>query len=423
MMSRVEKKIALFFIIFCCITAPIAFYLFSHVPTLTPVQAKDLLGMDPENTIILDVQDAEAFEKRHIDMSANIFYKDILESELTRDHVSLLKDRNVIVLCDSGLVSVSVTRKLRKQKIFAFHVKGGIGAWIAKSDAALSDKVFFTTGNGEKWIAFREAPTHEQWLAVLTGYGIKPLYTILSFILFVVLWKKEKTELKALKYSMIFFFVGENFCAANYLFFNHESYLFEYLHSLGMVLSFGFFTYALFEGFDTYVFHYSEEQKKCALLGLCGKCIKYEAVPCALRRIFIFFSFAAGIVALMPLFAEMEMVSYNTVIWGTPYNYSHPAVYQLFEIRYLPVVAGISFVLTALILLLKKTDPLPMAKVFFSAACGAAGFSFFRFILFHGYQDNLVWMEFWEEITEFVFICGLGFILWQFQRPLLGWKG
>ncbi len=26
----------------------------------------------------------------------------------------------------------------------------------------------------------------------------------------------------------------------------------------------------------------------------------------------------------MPLFAELKMVSYNTKIWGTFYNYSHP---------------------------------------------------------------------------------------------------
>ena len=63
-----------------------------------------------------------------------------------------------------------------------------------------------------------------------------------------------------------------------------------------------------------------------------------------------------------------------------------------------------------------------MAKIVLAAAFGAAGFSFFRFILFHGYQENLVWMEFWEEITEFIFVAGTAFILWQFRRFLLGWK-
>jgi len=421
-MSRIEKYLFLLLVAVFSTAAPIAYFIFSSVPTLTPVQAKDLPEMDPDDTIFLDVQDKENFEKRHVHPAVNIFYKDILRHTITDNQMAMMKNKNVIVICDSGLASAAVTRELRKNNIFAFNVKGGIDAWIAKSDKALSDTVFFKTGSGEKWISFRKAPVHEQWLAVLTGYGIKPLYTIMSFLLFVVLWKREEIELKALKYSMIFFFVGENFCAANYLIFNHESYLFEYLHSLGMVISFGCFAYALFEGVDRHVFHYSDVQKKCALLSLCGRCVQYEDVPCALKRVFVFLSVAACVIALMPLSADLKMVSYNTVIWKTPYNYSHPVVYQLFELRYLPVVASVTFAITALVLLFKKTDPFPISKGLFSIAFGAAGFSFFRFILFHGYQDHLVWMEFWEEITEFVFIAGVMFMVWQFRRSLLGWK-
>ena len=421
-MSRIEKQVVVFLVIFCSIGAPIGFYIFSHVPTVSPMQAKELLEKDPENAIILDVQDTDAYNQLHVQPSINIFYEDILENGLQDNQMNIMQSKKVVVVCDSGLASAAVTRDLRKNNIEAFNVEGGIGAWIAQSDSALSDTISFKTHKGDKWVPFREVPVHEQWLAVLTGYGVKPIYTILSFVIVVLLWIKKELELIALKYSMIFFFVGENFCAANYLIFNHESYLFEYLHSLGMVLSFGCFAYALFEGIDTYVFHYSDKNKKCVLLGLCVQCIKYEEAPCALKRSFIFMSFATCVVALMPLFAELKMVSYNTIIWETPYNYSHPVVYQLFEIRYLPFVASIGFALTALLLLFKKPDPMPMAKVLFSIAVGAAGFSFFRFVLFHGYQDDLVWMEFWEEITEFVFIAGVLFVLWQFRQTLLGRK-
>jgi rhodanese-related sulfurtransferase len=418
-MSRVEKQIVVFLVILCCIGAPIGFYIFSNVPTLTPIHAKELFEKDPKNTIVLDVQDDDAYNQMHVQPSINIFYEVVLQNGLSDNQMSIMQSKKVIVLCDSGLASAAVTRILRKNNIEAFNVKGGISAWIAQSDNALSNKISFKTDKQDRGVPFREAPAHEQWLAVLTGYGIKPLYTILSFVIVVLLWRKKELELRALKYSMIFFFVGENFCAANYLIFNHESYLFEYLHSLGMVLSFGCFAYALFEGLDTYVFHYSDKNKKCALLGLCVQCIKYEEAPCALQRSFIFISFAACIVALMPLFAELKMVSYNTIIWDTHYNYSHPVVYQLFEIRYLPIISSVAFAAVGLWLLLKNTDPLPMAKVLFSIGVGAAGFSFFRFVLFHGYQDSLVWMEFWEEITEFAFIAGVLFVLWQFRRSLL----
>ncbi|MDH3828054.1 MAG: hypothetical protein OET21_11590, partial [Desulfobacterales bacterium] len=102
-------------------------------------------------------------------------------------------------------------------------------------------------------VAFRASSYFEQSAAVATAFLIKPIYTILAFFIFMVLWKRVEPELKALKWSMIFFFVGENFCAANFLFTeNHDVYLLEYFHSLGMVLSFGFASFALIEGIDRY---------------------------------------------------------------------------------------------------------------------------------------------------------------------------
>lgn len=88
---------------------------------------------------------------------------------------------------------------------------------------------------------------------------------------------------------MIFFFIGENFCAANFLFTeNHDVYLLEYFHSLGMVLSFGFATFALIEGIDRYATHFTEPDKKCSLTSFCRRCIRYESVTCGLQSFLIF---------------------------------------------------------------------------------------------------------------------------------------
>ena len=124
----------------------------------------------------------------------------------------------------------------------------------------------------------------------------------------------------------------------------------------------------------------------------------------------------------MPLSAELHFVSYNTKIWDTLYNYSHPLVYQLVEVRYFPVLASVFFLVAVLIIKMKSRDPLHPAKLFFAGAIGTAGFSLFRFIVFQGYRDNLVWMDFWEEITEFLFIAGVVVILWYFRRSLFGSK-
>jgi len=419
-MGRIEKPFLIFLMIVVSVIPPVTYYVFNNVPTVSSKEAKNLLLKDPGSILLIDVQDRQEFDQVHVHESVNIPYDRLLQIGANDDHMAMMRGKTVLVLSGSGVASARVTRELRKNHITAFNIKGGLGTWIADKEKTVTGITSLKTSSGkEPFYTFRIALPHEQWLAVLTGYGIKPLYTLLSFILVIILWKKNEIELKAFKYAMVFFFLGENFCAVNYLFFHHESYLSEYLHSLGMVLCFGFSAYALFEGIDKYVFHYFDPQKKCAFLGLCIQCIKYEKVSCALKRAYIFMSFSASVIALMPLFAELKMISYNTEIWDTFYNYSHPVIYQVFEVRYGPIIASAAFASAALILLIKKTDPFPLAKILFACACGAMGFSFFRFILFQGFQDNLVWMEFWEEITEFIFIAGVSFLLWLFRHSLL----
>jgi len=240
-----------------------------------------------------------------------------------------------------------------------------------------------------------------------------------SFLIAILLWKRSELLLKSLKWAMIFFFIGESFCAANYLFTeNHDAHLLEYLHGLGMVLSFGFIAYALLEWIDQYALHYSEPGRKCSLSGFCRHCAKYQDVSCGLQSLLVYLGFAGTLIALMPITAQLYTISYNTQIWGTPYNYNHPIIYQLAEVRYYPALASVMFLTAALILKFKPHKPLHPSKIFFAGAIGAFGFSLFRFLVFQGYRDNLVWMDFWEETTEFLYIAGVVVILWYFRRAL-----
>ncbi len=270
--------------------------------------------------------------------------------------------------------------------------------------------------NTETFIA---SSAFEQLAAVATAFVIKPVYTLIALAIAIILWNKKELELKALKWSMLFFFMGENFCAANYLFTqNHDSYLLEYLHSLGMVLSFGFAAFALMEGIDRRALYYSHAKKSCGFLGFCRQCHKFEDVSCGLQSIFIFFGFTGAVIALLPLVAQLHIISYNTIIWGTPYTYKHPVVYQLAEIRYYPVLASALFLAASLTLWRKDENPLHPSKLLFAAAIGVMGFSLFRFIVFQGFRTRLVWMDFWEEITEFLYIAAIAAILWYFRRSL-----
>ena len=268
-------------------------------------------------------------------------------------------------------------------------------------------------------VGFQASSAIEQHAAVVTAFVVKPIYMLISFLIAILLWKRSELVLKSLKWAMIFFFIGESFCAANYLFTeNHDAYLLEYLHGLGMVLGFGFVAYALFEWIDQYALHYSVPGKKCSLSGFCRQCAKYEDVSCGLQSLFVFLGFAGALIALMPLTAQLYTISYNTEIWGTPYNYNHPIIYQLAEVRYYPALASVMFLTAALLSKFKHRKPLHPAKIFFAGALGACGFSLFRFLLFQGYRDNLVWMDFWEETAEFLYIAGVVVILWYFRRAL-----
>ena len=268
-------------------------------------------------------------------------------------------------------------------------------------------------------VGFQSSSAVEQHAAVLTAFVVKPIYMLVSLLIAVLLWKKSELVLKSLKWAMIFFFIGESFCAANYLFTeNHDANLLEYLHSLGMVLSFGFVAYTFLEWIDRDALHFSELGKKCSLSGFCRQCAKYEDVSCGLQSLFVYLGFAGALIALMPLTAQLYTISYNTEIWGTPYNYNHPIIYQLAELRYYPVLASVMFLSAALLLKFKHHNPLHPSKIFFAGAIGAFGFSLFRFLVFHGYRDNLVWMDFWEETTEFLYIASVVVILWYFRRAI-----
>ena len=270
--------------------------------------------------------------------------------------------------------------------------------------------------NAETFIA---SSAFEQLAAVATAFVIKPVYTLIALATAIILRNKKELELRALKWSMLFFFMGENFCAANYLFtHNHDSYLLEYLHSLGMVLSFGFAAFAFMEGIDRRALHYSDAKNSCGLSGFCRQCHKFEDVSCGLKSAFIFFGFAGAVIALLPLAGQLHIISYNTIIWGTPYTYKHPAVYQLAEIRYYPLLASALFLAASLTLWRKDETPLHPSKLLFAAAIGVMGFSLFRFIVFQGFRTRLVWMDFWEEITEFIYIAAIVAILWYFRRSL-----
>jgi rhodanese-related sulfurtransferase len=402
---------------------PLILYWFSYgyVPKITPTKAKQLLRAENSQAILVDIKPSNEFYEVHIEGAQNWSLPEILAVKSLNQVPERFKDKTLLLISDDGMDGNSATKYLISIGLeTVMNVRGGTQEWIGSvntPEGDIYDK--FQSSSGKTWnFPIRRSPLHEKLLAVISGFAIKPAYTALSFILILILWRSRSRDLVALRWSMICFFVGENFCGANYIFFQDKSYLFEYLHSFGMLLSFGFVTYALFEGMDSRILMLSDPNRKCAALKLCRKCIKYENVPCGLKRAFFIIIPAFALIALMPLWGDWHNTSYNTMIFGTLYNYARRLIYQRFEMQYCPIAAVILLSISLLILILKKKSALTPAKVFFAAGAGPMGFGLFRSILTTMYSQNLVWFSFWEEFTELLFIMGVCFMLWIFRYGL-----
>jgi hypothetical protein len=259
-----------------------------------------------------------------------------------------------------------------------------------------------------------------QWLTVATAFGVKPLYMALSLLLAWFLRHRRDADLSALKWAMVFFFGGELFCALNYLFFHERSWPAEYLHMAGMVVAFGLIILAVAELFDERIVHLSAVDRNCALLVACGKCSKNAAVACRLRLVFM--AALPGLVLLcaLPLLVPLRFAAQGTVILGTPYTYTHSALYQLVETRYAPFVAALFFAAALLAFLIRRERAWSTAKLLFAGGAGFLSVALVRLVLLSLFRDNLAWFVIWEEWTELLFVAMAWLFLLVFRkRPLL----
>ncbi len=267
-------------------------------------------------------------------------------------------------------------------------------------------------------LVIRNISVFEQWLVVITAFGAKPAYMVLSLVWIVWLWRCQAADLVALRRGLIFFLAGEIACAANYVFFSGNSAVIDYLHSYGMAVGFSFVSYAILEAMDFRLIKYSPAKDRCAALSLCRACIKYADVPCGLRRLFSFLIPALIAISLMLPCAAMRPISYRINILQSPQDFPAPMWAQLFEGQFCAWVSiGLLLVCWG-VLSFKRKDPVSTAKIFFAAAMGPLGFGLMRLFLRAAYRENLAWANIWEELTELIFVAGVGLVLWLFRGAL-----
>lgn len=251
----------------------------------------------------------------------------------------------------------------------------------------------------------------EQLLICITAFGVKPLYELIAIIIVIKTWKDKDPGITALRYGLLAFFIGENCCALNYLLFNEGSFTLEHLHLYGMLLCFSFFMYSVLISLDQKILHYSLTDKPCRLQYFCKHCYKYSPVPCTITRIYKMFSVAMIVVTLLPVSTKLGSYFVAGDVFGSNVIFGHSIAQQLLETKIYPAFSILFFAASWSILYLEKEKGLKKAKIALSLGLGSIGFSFMRFIVFWGFDQNPIWANIWEETTELVFIFAVFYFL------------
>jgi hypothetical protein len=265
---------------------------------------------------------------------------------------------------------------------------------------------------------YLESSLIEQLLVTLCAFAIKPIYMSISIMNFYLLKDAISIDVISIRKAMLYFFIGESFCAINYLFFNEGSILIDYLHNLGMIACFGFTAFAIIEFIDIRFIKFGSDKEKCALLKNCGQCYKYSEVECNIKKIMEFSILIILLCSFFPLLSTIRVVSYNSNILGSPYFFNHPIEFQWFESRYCPAISIFLFLVAYSILKYKPFSSLLYSKIFMSMGFAFLGFGLFRLIPLNLFYNKMGWFIAWEELTELFFVITVFYIIYLYRRHL-----
>lgn len=360
-------------------------------PSLSPFERK----IPIETLTVVDIRDEEAFERCHIPGAIRL-------SQLPAQLPAQLfpTEKPILVVCGDGLESVALTKQFRAQGRTAFTLEGGMSAWIASAPNR-SGEPLLTSKNPAKTPWISSEPLWKQWLLVLSGYVLKPIYMFLTLLAAWLLRSATSPGLVAVRRSLWCFFAGEAFCAIDYLGFGGNSFVMDWFHNAGMVaaISFGFWAVMVL----VHQHLLGEDGKPCIFQGLCQPCTKLK--HCRIDKALPLTWGTLALLACVPFTVEpIPTWASLTTILGSPFAYTHDVTRQLVELRYLPLV-GFAFLFLSLPWVLRLRNPI--ATVWLAAAAGPIIFGCFRMVLVMVWRDDPVWFPVWEEIGEFANILAL----------------
>jgi rhodanese-related sulfurtransferase len=425
-MSVSNPKIIVGLLIIIGGALPICAFIFAMrgVHEISSAEAIERLADSPEAVALIDLRSSSSFEALHLRNAVSIPYAEgkIFSAARAGKIFSAARamNKSLLFCCDSGIHAADVARShARLGGSEPTVVRGGFAAFLTPDARPLDEEELATLLDGTGELPYRKISLLEQWTLFLTGFVVKPAYMLLAFLIVLKLRFAHAADLLSLRWGMILFLFGEAACAVNYLIYRDESRLMEFLHSYGMVVAFGFIVFSFFEGLDQRVFFFSDSDKRCAGTSLCSPCSKHTDAVCGLMQIFKYLTPMMLVLCLLPLCVQPEMVSYNTKVLLTPFNATHPLLFQFNEMRVFPMMALLMYPMAWFFLLRAKSNEVLWPKIFFSAGTGMLVFSLFRSALFGMFRQRIAWFHAWEEITEMLLLCGIVAILYVFRGTLL----
>jgi len=410
-LRRRSQLLALVLVVLFCAACPFPLGPVDQTLSLSAAELRPLLEGE-SRPIVVDTRCREEYESGHLPGALKVTLNQ-LEGYLANADIS--RDRTIVAVCALGhesLVAAALARTMGFRK--AVSLEGGMeklpsGFPLVQGPAPVEERLLRPR--------VLQAGTFEQVLVTITGLVIKPTYMLLSLVLVVILWRAPGRGLELVRRGLLLFFVGEAFCALNYIFTAGDCESLDIAHGLGMIGMGALVPWGLFLILDQEVPGLQDPDKPCPLLRLCRRCWKREQVPCYLRRLLRFAALVLAAVALLPLASPLVPSRPAVPVFGSTVIYAVDLPVQLLHFRLYPALGAL--LLAASAIALRNRGPISSrTQSLFFWGLGFTSFALFRFFLFQAYRTAPWWADAWEELTELLAVVAVAWGLYVFRDQL-----
>ncbi len=213
----------------CLVPLALYWFLLGGSDCVTPEWARRELRDEPQGYQLVDVRDNEAFTADHLQAAVNWPLADVLNAASARELPPAVLGKTQLFICEVGTESRRAARHIEALGGEARFVRGGLQEWVhsGRHEPPTPLDTWITAGTtsepatekndglgGPSYFTpdlhNRPSPPYEQALAALAFFLLKPVSTVLALGVIILLWTSRSPDLAALRWAMVFFFIGES---------------------------------------------------------------------------------------------------------------------------------------------------------------------------------------------------------------------